>query len=202
MYGIVLTLKKSVRCIILYLLVMTCFSSLILPSFAQSAENHELQGVTYFVHSSEFYQSVPFTVLFNITNIGSTVFDGTATLEVRFGDNGERSFTPKTFQISNLAIGGVYSNSNTYSTDDHSGRYWVTITIEPAEYSNIDLYVGQTLKEQGYRVKLEDSIYVLDQETYLHQIDTRNQQIIMIATVMGVVIALFGTIKMRRRRRR
>ena len=194
------------RIIILLSLLLITLGFLSTRSFAQITQQHQLRISVGYIHPEEFYQGIPLTVQFEIENIGDTVFEGKATLEMK---TEKYTYTSKEFQISSLDIGGFYTNSNTYLTDDDYGRYRTTLRMESNNIMDkISFYEGTTLKDEGNRVRYETSIFVKSYDIYLREKELEKEErgletdeTMLIVAVVSVAIAFLSYRAIRKRKR-
>jgi hypothetical protein len=191
-----LPIDKKIRNTILLLLLFTSSSLLILPSNAAQEEPYQLRCSISFNPSSP-HQTETMIISAEIENLGNTPFSGQATLDVE--TDKQHTFEPEVAQIENLGAGETQTFDSSYRVDDE-GIWWATLTIEETESSDIKLYVGSDLQQEGASVQFTDSVFVTSLADYNQQQAIRWTEIGVIISVIVAVISIIGLIKRRKDR--
>jgi len=139
------------------LIILSLVSSATLCS-SYNNEYYELQIMVNVQGIPLQYFPFPQIVNFEIKNLGEKPFNGVLTLHVAL-EKASFSYSDAEFRISNLQKDAVYKNSSSYGTYSE-GFIWFTFNIESNDLSNIRLYSDSSLKDQGFRVSFETSVYL------------------------------------------
>jgi len=179
--------KSGILCVILVFLLS--ISVAVSPSQALEQTEYSLQ-IKITVSCLIPYQTVfPINVDVELSNIGNATFNGTLKISGKTEDGGY--FAPTEYPISNLTKNAVNHFSASFRADD-VGTYWFTVEIEANQsLSTIKLYQNSILKDEGFRVKTTESIFI----------HSFTEFIMIIGIVITIVLAVIGFIVQRKRKK-